>query len=264
MPHGQHSKSQWIKCISTQGNLRGVALQATSLVQELVEMHGLEGDVAQSLGEAVIAALMVASYCKGGERINLNIRGSAFIQQALVDANPDGTVRGYVIERHFEPGQMDTTRNFGPWGDGLLSVLRTKAGENEKPYIGTVPLLTGHLAKDLTFYWLQSEQIPSAVGIAVKIENGKVISAGGFLVQAMPGATAAELQDIENNIVGLQSLASELAKNENPVHLLSQIFSSTAFVLLEEKPLRFQCTSACRARAQFDRRSRTQRHDRKR
>jgi molecular chaperone Hsp33 len=242
MPHGQHSQSQWIKCISTQGNLRGVALQATSLVQELVEMHKLQGDVAQSLGEAVIAALMVASYCKGGERINLNIRGSAFIQQALVDAHPDGTVRGYVIERHFEPGQMDTTRNFGPWGDGLLSVLRTKAGENEKPYIGTVPLLTGHLAKDLTFYWLQSEQIPSAVGIAVKIDNGKVISAGGFLVQAMPGATAAELQDIENNIVGLQSLASELAKNENPVHLLSQIFSSTAFVLLEEKPLRFQCT----------------------
>jgi molecular chaperone Hsp33 len=242
MPHGQHSQSQWIKCISTQGNLRGVALQATSLVQELVEMHQLKGDVAQSLGEAVIAALMVASYCKGGERINLNIRGSAFIQQALVDANPDGTVRGYVIERHFEPGQMDTTRNFGPWGDGLLSVLRTKTGENEKPYIGTVPLITGHLAKDLTFYWLQSEQIPSAVGIAVKIENEKVVSAGGFLVQAMPGATAAELQEIENNIIGLQSLASELAKNENPVHLLSQIFQSTAFVLLEEKPLRFQCT----------------------
>jgi molecular chaperone Hsp33 len=238
----ENPASQWIKCISTQGNIRGVAIQATELVQQMVNMHHLKGDVAQSLGEAVIGALMISSYCKGGERVNLNVRGSAFIQQALVDAYPDGSVRGYVVERSFKPGQVDTTTNFGPWGDGLLSVLRTKTGENEKPYIGTVPLLTGYLAKDLTFYWLQSEQIPSAVGIAVNVQEDRVTSAGGFLIQAMPGASPEELVEIEQHINGFQSLAQKLAENSNPVHLLSLIFQSTAFVLLEEKPLRFQCT----------------------
>jgi molecular chaperone Hsp33 len=233
--------SQWIKCIATHGNIRGVALEATELVQQIVDLHQVNGDVAQALGESVIGALMMASYCKAGERVNLNIRGSAFIQQALVDAHPDGTVRGYVVEREFKPGQMDTTENFGPWGDGLLSVLRTKTGERERPYIGTVPLVTGYLAKDLTFYWLQSEQIPSAVGIAVNVDGDKVIAAGGFLVQAMPGATAEELQEIESHIIEIQSLAARLKTDSDPVRLLSQIFQSTAFILLEEKVLRFEC-----------------------
>jgi len=235
------SADRWLKCISQQGTIRGVAVQATRLCQQLADMHGLEGDVAQSLGEATIGALMIGSFCKSGERINLNIRGSAFIQQALVDSYPDGSVRGYVIERKFAPGQLDTTRNFGPWGDGVLSVLRTKTGERERPYIGTVPLLTGFLAKDLTFYWLQSEQIPSAVGIAVRMENGKVAAAGGFLVQALPGATDAEIRAIETHIHEIESLAKTLTVDSDPIHLLSQIFQSTAFLLLEEKPLRFEC-----------------------
>jgi molecular chaperone Hsp33 len=225
--------SQWIKCIATHGNTRGVALEATDLVQKIVDLHQVKGDVAQALGESVIGALMIASYCKNGERVNLNIRGSAFIQQALVDAQPDGTVRGYVVEREFKPGKMDTTTNFGPWGDGLLSVLRTKTGDRERPYIGTVPLVTGYLAKDLTFYWLQSEQIPSAVGIAVNVDGDKVIAAGGFLVQAMPGATPEELLEIESNINEIQSLAARLKVDSDPVRLLSQIFQSTAFVRRE-------------------------------
>lgn len=239
---GSLSTDRWIKCISQQGNVRGVALHATGLVQSMAKMHGIKGDVAQSLGEAVIGALMIGSYCKQGERINLNIQGSAFIKQALVDAYPDGTVRGYVVERHFEPGHMESTRNFGPWGDGMLSVLRTKTGEREMPYIGTVPLLTGYLAKDLTFYWHQSEQIPSAVGIAVNLKGDEIVAAGGFLIQALPGASDKELKTIESHINEMHSLAQRLSENSDPMSLLGQIFQSTAFLLLEEKPLKFQCS----------------------
>jgi molecular chaperone Hsp33 len=136
---------------------------------------------------------------------------------------------------------MDSTRNFGPWGDGLLSVLRTKTGDRERPYIGTVPLLTGYLAKDLTFYWHQSEQIPSAVGIAVSVDGKRVVAAGGFLVQALPGASDAELRAIENHINEIQSLAKELTRTDNPTVLLSKIFQSEPFLLLEEKALHFNC-----------------------
>ena len=96
--------SQWIKCISTQGNLRGVAIQATRLIQELAEIHHLKGDAASRLGEAVMGALLIASPIvkNKARRINLNIRGSGRIFQALVDAYPDGTVRGYAsrVMRH--------------------------------------------------------------------------------------------------------------------------------------------------------------------
>ncbi|MFL5814674.1 MAG: Hsp33 family molecular chaperone HslO [Bdellovibrionia bacterium] len=237
--------SRWLKCISTEGTIRGVAIQATELVRSMVEMHQLQGAGARALGEAVIGALLIASYCKDKERINLNIRGSKGIFQALVDAYPDGTVRGYIVEKSIElpdDGIVFEDPRQGPWGEGMLSVLRTKTQEREQPYIGTVPLVTGHLAKDLTFYWMQSEQVPSSVGIAVEMKDDQVVAAGGFLVQAMPGASEKEVKLIDDHIHEMHSLAEQLATNSDPLVILSKIFQDTAFVLLEEKPLEFKCT----------------------
>jgi molecular chaperone Hsp33 len=237
-----NNPNKWIKCISTHGNIRGVAIQAAGLINEIAQAHEIrEDEHVRALGEAVMGALLVASYCKGNERINLNIQASGHIAQALVDAHPDGTVRGYVIGREEQQASTGLDSNDGPWGSGMLSVLRAKGGEAEQPYIGTVPLLTGHLAKDFSFYWVQSEQIPSAVGLAVNVEKGQVTTAGGFLVQALPGANPGEIKVIEQHINEIQSLAERLAEDADPLHLLSQIFQSTAFMLIEEKPLKFEC-----------------------
>jgi molecular chaperone Hsp33 len=225
-----------------QGNIRGVAIQATELVQYMAGLHKLEGRGAQGLGEAVLGALLLASYCKPGERINLNIQGSRYYKQALVDGYPDGTVRGYLIENALANVKIGA-EDEGPWGQGLLSVLRTKDTEGAAPYIGTVPLVTGHLAKDLSFYWTQSEQVPSAVGLVVEMaSDGSVQTAGGFLIQAMPGATSDEIAKIEQHISELSSLAQEFTQNKSPLHLLSSVFQSTAFAIVEERQLKFNCT----------------------
>jgi redox-regulated HSP33 family molecular chaperone len=112
--------SRWIKCISTQGNIRGVAIQATDLVRELASLHGLHGAGAQGLGEALIAGILLGSYCKSGERVNLNVQGSGGFSQALVDAYPDGRVRGYVIQRQGGglAARVASEGEFpdGPWG----------------------------------------------------------------------------------------------------------------------------------------------------
>ncbi|MEO5968861.1 MAG: Hsp33 family molecular chaperone HslO [Bdellovibrionia bacterium] len=238
-PH--QSASQWVKCISLQDNIRGVAIQSTQLIQEMATRHQLRGEGARGLGEAVVAALMLSSFCKKGQKVNLNIQGQGLYQQGLVDAHPDGTVRGYVIEREI----VFQDSNFGPWGSGLLSVLRTKEEEGNQPYIGTVPLLTGHLAKDLSYYWVQSEQIPTAVGIAVSMDSeqpDKVVSAGGFLVQALPGASEKVVQTIEQHIFEISSLETMLTKDGDPLHLLSQIFQNNSFSVIEEMPLAFKCS----------------------
>ncbi len=228
--------NQWIKCVSKEGSIRGVAIQATELVQSLAKLHELDEVGARGLGEAVLGALLIASYCKPGERVNLNAQGNGLYKQALVDAHPEGTIRGYVIQSstsNYDPKKSQT----GPWGEGVLAVLRTKGSDGNKPYIGTVPLVTGHLAKDLTYYWSQSEQVPSAVGLVVETEAGNVKSAAAFLVQAMPGASDAELRMIEANINTLDEAAKKLSGNANPMELLSRIFDGATFLMLEEKPL---------------------------
>jgi molecular chaperone Hsp33 len=233
--------SRWIKCVSTPGSIRGVAIQATDLVRSMAQLHHQEGLAARGLGEAVIAGLLLASHCKPGERINLNIQGSGSFKHALVDADPEGWVRGYLVETPDAQERFAREAEFGPWGGGLLSVLRTKGKEGKQPYVGTVPLVTGFLAKDLSFYWLQSEQIPTAVGITVKVEDKQVVAAGGFMIQALPGASPAEVRAIEHHIQDLNPLAEQLSRQADPMALLSQIFQSTAFVLLEERPIVFKC-----------------------
>lgn len=177
--------------------------------------------------------------------MNLSIRGDGWVKQALVDAYPNGTIRGYVVPNDEAVIPSVDLTHEGPWGRGTLAVLRKRddmQGKNE-PYVGTVPLLTGHLAKDLTFYWLQSEQVPSAIGIAVTLTpDRKIASAGGFLIQAMPGATDEELQDIEAQVNSMTNLAKEISSKHDPIHLLSQIFQDRAFLLLEKKELRAECS----------------------
>lgn len=242
---GSPNASHWVKCIATHGNIRGIAIQATELVQEAVRLHQVEGLGAQGLGEALIGALLISSTVKQGERVNLNVQGSGHYIQALVDAYPNGTARGYVIERPASQDGLATREDgetpMGPWGNGVMSVLRTKDEEGKQPYIGTVPLLTGHFAKDLSFYWAQSEQVPSAVGVKIITDGKTVKAAGGFLVQAMPGASEEELKSIEGHIHGLGSLDDQLTGDFDPVKLLSQIFESTAFMIVEDRPLSLSC-----------------------
>jgi molecular chaperone Hsp33 len=230
---------KWVKCISTSGTIRAVAIDATEVANLLAKRHQLSEAGTIALSECMIAGLILSSYCKSGEKINLNIQGSGWCQQAIVDANAEAEVRGYLIERPQE--KVTLGRGVGPWGIGLLSVLRTRH-EDAQPYIGTVPLVTGRLAKDLTFYWLQSEQVQSAVGIEVITdEAGAVTHAEGFLIQALPGATDADIQIIEEHLKKLHQFDSTSVIRSTPVHLLSYLLENQSFTLLEETPLTLKC-----------------------
>ncbi|MBC7396884.1 MAG: Hsp33 family molecular chaperone HslO [Bdellovibrionales bacterium] len=234
----QSETDKWVKCISTSGTIRAVAIRATDTANFIAERHGLSEIGMIAFAEALIASLILSSYCKSGEKVNLNIQGSGWCHQAIIDANADAEVRGYILERPQD--EIRLARNVGPWGIGLLSVLRTKH-EQTQPYIGTVPLLTGRLAKDLTFYWLQSEQVQSAVGIEVFMENGKIKLADGFLIQAMPGATDEDIATIESHLKKLHQYDPDASQRSSPVNLLSYLLEDQSFSLLEEKPITFKC-----------------------
>ncbi len=236
--HYQSPHDKWVKCISSSGTIRAVAVTVTDTVQHMAERHKTSAIATKALAEAVTAGLILSSYSKAQEKINLNIRGSGWSHHAIIDANADAEVRGYLVERSAE--EIKLAKNIGPWGIGLMSVIRTKH-EEANPYIGTVPLLTGHLAKDLTFYWLQSEQVQSAVGIEVFQENDRVVLAEGFLIQALPGASEQDITFIEEHLKKLPEIKSDSVQRSTPVNLLSYLLENQSFTLLEEKPISFRC-----------------------
>lgn len=233
------SQDQWVKCIVQGGNLKATAISAQGLVANARLRHNLNPGETIALGEALIAGLLLASTCKNGERVSLSVKGDRIFKQTVVDAIPSGSVRGFISSRTQPGSAIDSSK--GPWQNGLLSVVRLRLTEKD-PYVGTIPNVTGHLAKDVTFYLTQSEQIPSAVGLAVNVaDDGTVLSAGGFLVQALPGANAQEVQMVQDNISHFQNLAEQISTDSNPKLLLGHIFNDIPFTLLEEKPLSFEC-----------------------
>lgn len=234
----ENRNDKWIKCIARAGNLNATAITAKDLIENARKRHKLGSAETKALGEVLMAGLLLASTCKTGERVSISVKGNGVFRQAIADADPSGNVRGFIVSTDIA-GELD--QKMGPWQSGLLSVVRLKKNEKE-PYVGTVPIITGHLAKDLTFYLSQSEQIPSAVGLAVNLdEEGKVESAGAFLVQVMPGASKAEILMVESNIDHLESLASRIEEDSDPTKLLGRIFEDLSFALLEERRLRFEC-----------------------
>jgi molecular chaperone Hsp33 len=229
---------KWLKCISSSGTIRAVAVTVTDIANFMIDRHQTSaiGNIAQS--EALVASLILASYSKGEEKINLNIHGSGWCQQAIFDANAEAEVRGYIRERPQE--EVHLAKGVGPWGIGLMSVLRTKH-DDAQPYIGTVPLLTGRLPKDLTFYWHQSEQVQSAVGIDVFWDEGKITLAEGFLIQALPGASAQDIQFIEDHLKKLHQFGSDSTLRGSPVNLLAYLMADQGFNVIEEKQITFKC-----------------------
>lgn len=232
--------------MTSEGTVRAVAIQANEVVKTLAAWHPhLLEDSQLRLGEATVAALCVASYCKDGEHVNLNIRGTGVVRQAIVDATHEGVVRGYVVEGASALESSDGTPR-GPWGEGLLAVLRSKSNVGGTPYIGTVPLVTGHMAKDMTFYWHQSEQVPTAVGIKVwrKSPTSTDVSAYGFLIQAVPGCGEDDLAWIEASIKTMPEFIASMDGQTDPMQVMAQLFADRAFSVLEKRDLvaKCQCT----------------------
>src|SRR5262249_14767957 len=139
---------------------------------------------------------------KGDERLTIQVKGDGPIGQVVVDANAKGEVRGYVFEPHVHlpsnsMGKLDVAGAVGT--TGYLNV--TKDLGLKEPYRGSVPIISGELGEDFTYYFALSEQTPSAVGLGVLVDtDNSVIVAGGFIIQLLPGLDDSEITMIEQAV----------------------------------------------------------------
>ena len=192
-----------VRTLSERGGISVRALVATDLVAEAVRRHGASPTASLALGRALMGAVLLASGTKR-ETVQIELRGDGLLGSLVAIADPHGNTRGYVSRPSAEPsprdGELDVAAGIGR---GTLSVVR-HADDASQPYTGIVPILTGTVAQDLAHYLAESEQIHSAVGLGVSLApGGSVAAAGGFLVQALPGAGESEIAQAEANVRAL-------------------------------------------------------------
>lgn len=224
------------------GQVRGVILHGTRMINEMRANHELGVLETLVLGHGYLAAGLMSASLKGNDRISLQIDCSGPIRGLVVEANAFGEVRGHLktatipIEKPLE--SFDLSPFFGP---GILSLTR-HLEDAKQPFTGKIALMHGSIARDLTEYHMVSEQTPSAFNLSVHFDTqGEAIGAGGLFLQVMPGVSEETLAGLEDLVKGMPSIGVAFSQGEDPVAMVNNAFSAFDPQFLAERRVEFMC-----------------------
>lgn len=226
--------------IATAEGVRIYAITTKNLVQEAADRHHTSHLATAALGRAMSGALMLSATMKDGERILLKLKGDGPMGEIVAEAQ--GTsVRGYVGEPDvFMPlknGKLDIG---GALGQGTITLTRYL--QNGESFTGHAELADGEIATDITNYLYMSEQTPSSVALGVLVDKeGKVLAAGGYFIQAMPGCDEEVLEKLGNNVAVTPYVTQLLELGYTPEKIIEVLARGLEFDIKESMPVKFSC-----------------------
>ncbi len=180
---------------------RFFACASTQVVQTALDLHKLAPAPALLLGRLLTGALLMGLELKDSAYgLTLNIEAEGPLKGAIAIYEPEGKVRGYAKRPDFFAEEVKANWQIGKLlGSGTLSVI--KDFKLKAPVTGTIELATGEIAEDIAQYYLNSEQVPTAVSLGVLFDSeGKIRSAGGYLIQQMPSADPDDVEKLMSNL----------------------------------------------------------------
>lgn len=231
------------KGVAGDGSFRLFGAETTNVVKKARRYHHASPTAIAALGRALTGALLLSADFKNPEdRIMIQINGGGPLGEILTEADGQGNARGYVQhpEVHLPPINKKLNVGQAVGKKGFLSIVRDLG--LKEPYQSSVPLVSGEIAEDLSYYLLVSEQVPSAVSLGVLVDvDGEVRVAGGFIIQTMPGASNKEISKIEKNIRQIPSLTNLMDKGIDLEAILEEIFDPLKTKILERRHVRYHC-----------------------
>lgn len=234
-------KDRLIRGTAMNGRVRAFAVRTTELVDELRRRHDTYPTATAALGRTATAAAIMGAMLKGQEKLAVMVKGNGPLGQILAESNALGEVRGYVQNPHVHlpsnsRGKLDVAGAVGT--EGFIDI--TKDLGLKEPYRGSVPIISGELGEDFTYYFAISEQTPAAVGLGVLVEtDNSVRVAGGFIIQLLPGLSDEEITEIERAVGAMPSVTTLLDQGLEPEEMLRLLLPDA--VILDELDIRFQC-----------------------
>lgn len=221
--------------------VRIFAARTTNLVEEARKRHDLWPSVTAGLGRTLTVAAIMGSMYKNNEELSIRIDGNGQAGVIIVETNTIGEVRGYAQNPHvdfrYNNGKINVAMAVGQ--DGFIHV--TKDLKMKEIMTSSSPLQTGEIAEDFTYYFTVSEQIPSAVSLGVLVHNDKhVISAGGYVLQIMPGCNEETITKIESLLKEIKPASTLIGEGSTPEDIIN-ILSGSDYKNLGNLNLSFKC-----------------------
>lgn len=175
--------------VMADGRFRGAFYNGTGMVNQMRANHHLGILETMVLGQAELCAALLIPTMKGREHVTFRYDTNGPAAGFSVEADSTGYVRGHLLQNSIPVVKPLDSWDLAPFfGDGTLSVSRMHENSRE-PQTGTTEIRYRNIAKDLTWYFAQSEQVHTAFNTGIQFDSqGNVIGAGGLFLQSVPQA----------------------------------------------------------------------------
>lgn len=233
-----------IRAMSRDGYVKAMAIRSTAIVERARMIHKTTPTATAALGRLLSACSMMGNLQKAEDgALTLQIKGGGPLGTLLATSDAVGNVRGYVhnpsitlLEKY--AGKLDVGAAVGT--DGMLTVIRDL--RMKEPYVGSVALVSGEIADDITAYFAQSEQTPTACALGVLINTDRSVRvAGGYLIQLLPGAPDDVIDKVEAGIQRCGAVTAMLDAGKTPEEILSSVLSAFDLEFFDETPVEYRC-----------------------
>ena len=235
---------QLVRAMTKDGFVKAVAVTTKTLTERARQIHKTLPTATAALGRLLAAASMMGNMQKVDDgSITLQIKGGGPLGTLLAVSDAAGNVRGWVehpqislLEKY--RGKLDVGAAVG--NDGTLTVIRDLRMKD--PYIGSVQLVSGEIAEDITQYFAQSEQTPTACALGVLIDTDQSVrAAGGYLVQLLPGAPDDVIDRLEAGVQAAGAATAMLDGGLDAAGMLQKVLSGFEVEILETQPIEYRC-----------------------
>ena len=235
---------QIIRVLAKNAPVKASVITARDLGERARQIHRTLPVATAALGRTLMAASMMGNQLKEDNgSVTLRIKGDGPLGGITAVADSAGNARGYVVNPAVDlplkgPAKLDVGSAVGR--DGSLTVIKDL--NLKEPYVGTVPLVSGEIAEDITSYFAESEQIPTACALGVLVDvDQSVLCAGGYLIQLLPGADDAAISAIERGIARVGPVTEALRGGLDARGLVEQVLSEFELEELSAEPVEYRC-----------------------
>ena len=235
---------QIVRAISRDGFVKAAAISSREIVERARNIHRCLPMATAALGRVLTACSLMGNMQKVSDgSVTLQIKGGGPLGSLLAVSDSVGNVRGYVtnpavalLEKYH--GKLNIGDAVGR--DGRLTVIRDL--QMKEPYVSSIELVSGEIAEDITAYFAQSEQVPTACALGVLVGTDQSVqAAGGYIIQLLPGAPDALIDRVEAGIQAAGAVTPLLSKGLTPQELLQEVLKDFDLEMLETTPVEYRC-----------------------
>ena len=233
------------RAVTEDGSARIIFADTTQIVANAAAIHQTSKTMTAALGRSLTAAALMGSLLKDKDNtLTFQLNGGGPAGKIVCVSDYKGNVRGYAENPQIERmpnsvGKLDVGGVVGK--DGNLTIIKDM-GMGE-PYVGMCPLVSGEIGDDITQYFATSEQTPTICALGVRVtQDHTVKSAGGFLLQVLPGADDAIIDQLEANIKLIPSVSAMIAEGKRAEDVIAAVLKEIEYQLFDEFDISYICT----------------------